>query len=289
MSSGRVTRQRLDPTLNAASTTASVPRAPVPPVRRSPIRLRDAASASIGDPAADRLPRGPPLLRARRPAAALLIFIRCASAGCRSSPVRVGSSLEQWDPSRASSARLRHRRHHPHRVSRSSSRSPARIGGAIFLSSRPPGFGRRCRPHRLLAAVPSVVFGLWGIFFLLPSCAARDALPPRHSAQGATPFFSGRLRPERPRRRVDLAIMVLPYIAAAPAKCYGGARSQREAASPSAPRAGKRTGAVVPYARTGIFGGVLGLGRASADMPSRVHRNRHELSASLFARLTWPR
>jgi phosphate transport system permease protein len=138
--------------------------------------------------------------------------------------------------------------------------------------------------------VPSVVYGLWGIFFLVPML--REQLMPflRDTLHlGATPFFTGpAYGPSVLAAGLILAIMVLPYIAAVSREVLMAVpRSQREAAlALGATRWETITGAVVPYARSGIIGGViLGLGRALGETMAvtMVIGNRHELSASLFA------
>ncbi|MEO8622354.1 MAG: phosphate ABC transporter permease subunit PstC, partial [bacterium] len=170
--------------------------------------------------------------------------------------------------------------------------TPLALGGAIFLSEFSPGWLRQPLSFfvDLLAAVPSVVYGLWGVFFLVPLLRAsvmpflRDTLH-----LGATPFFAGpAYGPSILAAGLILSIMVLPYIAAVSREVVMAVpRSQREAAlALGATRWEAITGAVVPYARTGIFGGViLGLGRALGETMAvtMVVGNRHELSASLFA------
>lgn len=170
--------------------------------------------------------------------------------------------------------------------------TPLALGGAIFLSEFSPSWLRQPLSFLidLLAAVPSVVFGLWGIFVLVP--LLRGTLMPflRDTLHlGATPFFSGPVYgPSVLAAGLILAIMVLPYIAAVSREVLMAVpRSQREAAlALGATRWEAITGAVVPYARTGIFGGIiLGLGRALGETMAvtMVIGNRHELSASLFA------
>ncbi|MDB4887859.1 MAG: Phosphate transport system permease protein [Gemmatimonadetes bacterium] len=170
--------------------------------------------------------------------------------------------------------------------------TPLALGGAIFLSEFCPGWLRQPLSFLidLLAAVPSVVFGLWGVFFLVP--LLREHLMPflRDTLHlGATPFFAGpAYGPSVLAAGLILAIMVLPYIAAVSREVLAAVpRSQREAAlALGATRWETITGAVLPYARTGIFGGViLGLGRALGETMAvtMLIGNRHELSASLFA------
>jgi phosphate transport system permease protein len=170
--------------------------------------------------------------------------------------------------------------------------TPLALGGAIFISEFSPAWLRQPLSFfvDLLAAVPSVVYGLWGIFFLVPML--REHLMPflRDTLHlGATPFFTGpAYGPSVLAAGLILAIMVLPYIAAVSREVLMAVpRSQREAAlALGATRWETITGAVVPYARSGIIGGIiLGLGRALGETMAvtMVIGNRHELSASLFA------
>ncbi len=170
--------------------------------------------------------------------------------------------------------------------------TPLALGGAIFLSEFAPNWLRQPISFliELLAAVPSVVFGLWGIFVLVP--ALRTTIMPflRDTLHlGATPLFSGpAYGPSVLAAGLILAIMVLPYIAAVSREVLLAVpRSQREAAlALGATRWETIIGAVLPYARTGIIGGIiLGLGRALGETMAvtMVIGNRHELSASLFA------
>ena len=170
--------------------------------------------------------------------------------------------------------------------------TPLALGSAIFLSEFSPLWLRQPVSFLidLLAAVPSVVYGLWGVFFLVP--LLRSAVMPflRDTMHlGATPFFSGpAYGPSVLAAGLILAIMVLPYIAAVSREVLLAVpRSQREAAlALGATRWEAITGAVLPFAKVGIIGGIiLGLGRALGETMAvtMLIGNRHELSASLFA------
>jgi phosphate transport system permease protein len=170
--------------------------------------------------------------------------------------------------------------------------TPLALGVAIFLSEYAPTWLRQPVGFivDLLAAIPSVVYGLWGIFVLAPFLKAtvvpflRDTLH-----LGSTPFFTG---PDYGRSvlaaSIILAIMVLPYISAVSREVLLAVpRSQREAAlALGATRWEMIQKAVLPYARSGIIGGViLGLGRALGETMAvtMLIGNRHEISASLLA------
>jgi len=170
--------------------------------------------------------------------------------------------------------------------------TPLAIGVAIFLSEFSPAWLRQPVGFLvdLLAAIPSVVYGLWGIFVLIPLLREhvmpflRDTL---HLA--STPFFTGpAYGPSMLAAGVILAIMALPYISAVSREVLLAVpRSQREAAlALGATRWEMIRDAVIPYARSGIIGGImLGLGRALGETMAvtMVIGNRPEISASLFA------
>jgi phosphate transport system permease protein len=170
--------------------------------------------------------------------------------------------------------------------------APLALGVAIFLSEFSPRWLRQPLAFfvDLLAAIPSVVYGLWGMFVLLPMLREsvmpflRDTL-----GLGRTPFFSGPAYGNGMlAAAVILAIMILPYISAVSREVLMAVpRSQREAAlAMGATRWEMIRDAVIPYARSGILGGViLGLGRALGETMAvtMLIGNRHEISASLFA------
>lgn len=170
--------------------------------------------------------------------------------------------------------------------------TPLAIGVAIFLSEFAPPWLRAPVAFLvdLLAAIPSVVYGLWGIFVLVP--VLRERVMPFLADRlhlGNTPFFSGpAYGPSMLAASLILAIMVLPYISSVTREVLMAVpRSQREAAlALGATRWEMIWGAVLPYASSGIVGGVLlGLGRALGETMAvtMVIGNRHEISSSLFA------
>ena len=170
--------------------------------------------------------------------------------------------------------------------------TPLALGVAIFLSEFAPSWLRQPVAFLvdLLAAIPSVVYGLWGIFVLVPFL--REHLMPflRDTLHlGATPLFTGpAYGPSMLAAGLILAIMVLPYISAVSREVLLAVpRSQREAAlALGATRWETIRDAVLPYAKSGIIGGIiLGLGRALGETMAvtMVIGNRHELAASLFA------
>lgn len=170
--------------------------------------------------------------------------------------------------------------------------TPLAVGVAVFLSEFSPGWLRQPVAFAvdLLAAVPSVIYGLWGIFVLVP--ILRDHVMPFFADTlhlGFLPIFSG------PAYGISmlaagliLAIMCLPYISAVTREVLIAVpRSQREAAlALGATQWEMIRDAVIPYARSGIIGGImLGLGRALGETMAvtMLIGNAHQISASLFA------
>jgi len=166
---------------------------------------------------------------------------------------------------------------------------PLALGCAIFLTEFAPRWLRNPVGTliELLAAVPSVIYGLWGIFVLIPLLRDHVWHTARH-VLGWLPIFSGVFYgPSVLAAGVILSIMILPYIAAV-------SREVLLAVPPSQREAGLALGGtrwetvwrvVLPYGRAGIIGAViLGLGRALGETMAvtMVIGNRHEVSASLL-------
>jgi len=167
---------------------------------------------------------------------------------------------------------------------------PLSLGVAIFLTEFAP---RRLRQPvafmlQLLAAIPSVVYGLWGIFVLIP-LLRKTLFPFLRSTLGFLPFFQGPIYgPSMLAASIILAIMVMPFVMSVSREVLLAVPgNQREAAlALGATRWEAVTTAVVPYARSGIIGAViLGLGRALGETMAvtMLIGNRHEIAASLFA------
>ncbi len=167
---------------------------------------------------------------------------------------------------------------------------PLSLGVAIFLVEFAPGSVRGPIGFvvELLAAIPSVVYGLWGIFFLIPAMRA-TLFPFLRDVFGFLPFFQGTIYgPSMLTASIILAIMVMPYIISVSREVLMAVpTSQREAAlALGATHWEAVTGAVLPYAKSGIIGAViLGLGRALGETMAvtMLIGNRHEISTSLFA------
>ena len=167
---------------------------------------------------------------------------------------------------------------------------PLALGTAIFLTEFAPKWLRKPIGFlvELLAAVPSVVYGLWGIFVLIPLLRT-IAVPPLRAALGWTPFFKGVFYgPSMLAGGVILAIMIVPYIAAVSREVLLAVpATQREAAlGLGATRWEAVWSAVLPYGRAGIIGAImLGFGRALGETMAvtMVIGNRHDLGASVLA------
>ena len=167
---------------------------------------------------------------------------------------------------------------------------PLGLGAAIFLSELAPPKVSDILTFfiDLLAAVPSVIYGLLGVFLLVP--LMRETIQPFLKASlGFLPLFSG------PAYGVGfltagivLAIMVLPFIISVSREVLLSVpRDQREAAlALGSTRWESAWKVVVPFARTGIFGSIfLALARALGETMAvtMVIGNTPKIAASLFA------
>ncbi len=167
---------------------------------------------------------------------------------------------------------------------------PLGLGVAIFLSELAPGWLRVPVGFlvELLAAVPSVVFGLWGIFVLAPW--VRTSLTPLLTGTlGFLPLFQGPpLGIGMLTAGLILAIMVVPFIVAVSTEVMRAVPTmQREAAlALGATRWETTRSAVLPYARSGIMGAIfLALARALGETMAvtMVIGNVRQIKASLLA------
>jgi phosphate transport system permease protein len=167
---------------------------------------------------------------------------------------------------------------------------PLSLGVAIYLTEFAPKALRQPVAFliSLLAAIPSVVYGLWGIFVLIPALR-KTAFPFLRHVLGFLPLFQGPIYgPSMLAAGIILAIMVMPYVMSVSREVLLAVpNTQREAAlALGATRWEAVITTVVPYARSGIIGAViLGLGRALGETMAvtMLIGNRHEIAASLFA------
>ena len=167
---------------------------------------------------------------------------------------------------------------------------PVGIGAALFLAELAPR--RLATPVamliELLAAVPSVVYGLWALFALTPAIRLFIG-PSLQKTLGFLPAFQG------PIYGVGflagglvLAIMVVPTVAAISRDVFEAVpNDQREGMlALGATKWEMLTKAVLPFASSGVIGAlVLGLGRAlgEAMAVAMVIGNKPQIVASLFA------
>jgi len=147
---------------------------------------------------------------------------------------------------------------------------PLSVGVAIYLSELAPPWLREPLSFvvELLAAVPSVIYGLWAMYALRPVMV--DTIEPFFKTiLGWTPLFEGEpVGLDKLTAGIILAIMIVPTVASVSKEAMMAVpESQREAAlSLGATRYETTRIAVLTYARSGIFGAcILGLGRAIGE------------------------
>ncbi|HET7479883.1 MAG TPA: phosphate ABC transporter permease subunit PstC [Rubrobacteraceae bacterium] len=166
---------------------------------------------------------------------------------------------------------------------------PIGVGIAAFLVEIAPDRVNRMVGFivELLAAVPSIVYGLWGFFALAPFM--RDyVVPPLQSVLGWTPLFKGTFPgPTVFTASIVLSIMILPTVAAVSRDVIRAVpRDQREGMlALGATRWEMFRGAVLPYAASGVLGAViLGLGRAAGETMAVtfIIGNKPHIFSSLF-------
>lgn len=147
---------------------------------------------------------------------------------------------------------------------------PISIGIAIYLSELAPAWIREPLSFliELLAAVPSVIYGLWAMYTLRPVLTG-SVEPFLMDMLGWTPFFQGAaFGIDKLAAGIILAIMIIPTVASVSKESLMAVpEPQREAAlSLGATRLETTHMAVLSYARSGIFGAaILGLGRAVGE------------------------
>lgn len=172
--------------------------------------------------------------------------------------------------------------------------APVAVGAAIFLVEYAPS--RYASPVafmvELLAAIPSVIFGLWGLYVMAP--VMRGAVEPfLKNSLGQLPI-AGALVAGPPLGRdyltagTILAIMILPTVMAVSREIVRSVPdTQREGMlSLGATRWEVIRHAVLPYARTGIVGAIiLGLGRALGEtmaVTMTIGNSSRQISPSLL-------
>jgi phosphate transport system permease protein len=171
---------------------------------------------------------------------------------------------------------------------------PVSFGIALFLTELSPAWLKRPlgTAIELLAAIPSIIYGMWGLFVFAPLFQTY-LQPAMINSLGNVPFFGALF--EGPPIGIGmltagliLSIMVIPFIAAV-------MRDVFEIVPPMLKESAYALGAttwevvwrvVLPYTKVGVIGGtILGLGRALGETMAVtfVIGNAHRLSASLMA------
>ncbi|MDP3482780.1 MAG: phosphate ABC transporter permease subunit PstC [Sulfuricella sp.] len=169
---------------------------------------------------------------------------------------------------------------------------PVSFGIALFITEMSPRWLKRPLgiAVELLAGIPSIIYGMWGLFVFAPAFAKIEPWLTDHLGNAALigPLFQG------PPMGIGmltagliLAIMVIPFIASV-------MRDVFEIVPPMLKESAYGLGAttwevvwnvVLPYTKIGVAGGImLGLGRALGETMAVtfVIGNAHELSASLL-------
>jgi phosphate transport system permease protein len=166
--------------------------------------------------------------------------------------------------------------------------TPVALGIAVFISELCPQWLRAPLIFltELLAAIPSIVYGLWGIFVLVPVVRAVELTMPE--SLRALPLFSGPpFGVGMLAAALILAIMVVPFTSAVAREVLKTVpMTQREAAYALGATRFEAIRAAMFFARTGIIGAVmLGFGRALGETMAvtMVIGNNPQVALSLFA------
>ena len=166
--------------------------------------------------------------------------------------------------------------------------TPIALGIAIFTSELAPTWSRRPLVFitELLAAIPSIVYGLWGVFVLVPFVRQLQIATP--DWMRSIPLFTGPpLGVGMLSAALILAIMVIPFTSSIAREVLKSVpQAQREGAYALGATQWEAIRMALFYARTGIVGAVmLGFGRALGETMAvtMVIGNNPQITASLFA------
>jgi phosphate transport system permease protein len=167
---------------------------------------------------------------------------------------------------------------------------PLSVATAAYLTELAPLWIRQpiVSLIEMLAAIPSVILGLWGIFVMIPWLRAYP-YPILKRLFGWTPLFSGPIYGvSMLAGGIIIAIMILPIITSVSREILRSVPNlQREAAYALGGTRWEVTRiAVLSYAKKGLFGAaILGLGRALGETMAvtMVIGNTPQIKASLFA------
>jgi len=170
---------------------------------------------------------------------------------------------------------------------------PVAIGIAIFITEIAPNFlkGPIGVAIELLAAIPSIIYGMWGLFTLAPIMADRIE-PALQKSLGGFPLI-GLLFKGTPMgidlltASVILSIMIIPFTASISRDAFNLTPDvvKESAYALGATKWEVIKDVVIPYSKLGIFGGVvLSLGRALGETMAVafVLGNNHQITASLL-------
>ncbi len=167
---------------------------------------------------------------------------------------------------------------------------PLSLGIAIYLSDLAPHWIRQPLNFliELLAAIPSIIYGLWGVFVMVPFL--RNWVEPFFAKYfGFLPFFQGPMYGiGMMAAGVILSIMIIPTISSVSREVLSTTPTvlKEAALAIGATRWEMVKMVLLPYGRSGILGAViLGLGRALGETMAvtMVIGNRPDISLSLFA------
>ena len=170
---------------------------------------------------------------------------------------------------------------------------PVAIGIAIFVTEIAPNFlkGPIGAAIELLAAIPSIIYGMWGLFTLAP-IMANYIEPALQKSIGSLPLV-GMLFEGTPMgidlltASVILSIMIIPFTASISRDAFNltPAVIKESAYALGATKWEVVKDIVLPYSKVGVFGGVvLSLGRALGETMAVafVLGNNHQITTSLF-------
>jgi len=170
---------------------------------------------------------------------------------------------------------------------------PVSLGIAIFVTELCPKFlkGPLSTAIELLAAIPSIIYGMWGLFTFAP-IMANHVEPFLKSTFGSIPLI-GKLF-EGPPMGIDiltasivLSIMITPFISSIARDTFNLTPQilKESAYGVGATRWEVVKDVIMPYSKLGVYGGiVIALGRALGETMAVafVLGNRHEIAKSLF-------
>jgi phosphate transport system permease protein len=166
--------------------------------------------------------------------------------------------------------------------------TPIALGIAIFTSEIAPNWMRRPLVFltELLAAIPSIVYGLWGVFVLVPIVRQLEVHTPVWLK--AVPLFSGPpLGVGMLSAAIILSIMVIPFTSSVAREVLKTVpQAQREGAYALGATRWEAIRMTLFFARTGVIGAVmLGFGRALGETMAvtMVIGNNPQITASLYA------